>query len=167
MRDGQGPQRFGRVAPAQDGAGAGAQFPYPQLLGMVVGQVEILAGAPAALGVTQQCPTAGLVAGAAKLLPIDKTSRHPNRVPVEVGPILAEPLQARLEEAAGQVGHMPVLYDQEAAAIGNERESALLLRSAPADPGFAGLQVIGGSAPGQQADPLALILGHRAHRLAH
>lgn len=51
--------------------------------------------------------------------------------------------------------------------VGDEREAALLLRGAPADPRFARLQVVGGGAPGQQGDPLALVFGHRAHLLAH
>ena len=167
MRAGHDPQGGGPVALAQNGAGARAPFAHPELLGMSVGQVEILAGLPAALGLAQQGPAAGFVRGAAQLLRIDKTLGLPDWVSIEVSPILAEPRQTKLQAAAGQIGDVPGLQDQEAALVGHERKPALVLRGSPADPGCAGLQVGSSGAPGQQADPLALRFGHIARRLAH
>ena len=60
---GHGRQGFRQVAAAQDGAGTGTQFAHPELLGMVVAQVEILVDTPAASGVTEQRPAACLPGG--------------------------------------------------------------------------------------------------------
>src|ERR1035437_3539677 len=103
---------------------------------MIMGEVEILPAAPVALRLPQQGPSASLVTGAQELLRIHETLRHQNPVPIEIGPILAEPLQAQLHQPAGQIGLVPTFQNQEASVVGPQRQTPLLLRAIPANPLF-------------------------------
>lgn len=61
---------------------------------------------------------------------------------------------------------MAAVEEEEAGVVGDQGEAAFLLRGGPADPRFAGLEVEGGGAPGQQGEPLALVFGHVAELFA-
>src|ERR1035437_8292703 len=101
---------------------------------MIMGEVEILPAAPVALRLPQQGPSASLVTGAQELLRIQQTLRHQNPVPIEIRPILAEPLQAQLHQPARQIGLVPTFQNQESAVVGHQRQTPLLLRAIPANP---------------------------------
>ena len=57
-------------------AGPGPQLAHPELLGPAVGDVIVLAAAPAALRKAQQFPALCLVAGAAEQLTVHETLGH-------------------------------------------------------------------------------------------
>jgi hypothetical protein len=154
-----GAKFVGQLGRAQEGLGVGAERVKPQLLGPLVGHVEIGAVAAVTGAEADGRPVAGLVTGAGISLRIGETLGQERAVAEVLAPLIGQGAQGGGEGLAGEIGSGALGGEQEAAAVLHEEFEALdALGGAPTDPAVAILEGVGGRPPDQEGDGLAVAL---------
>ena len=163
----KGRERWGEGRLGQRGGALRIQGAHPELLGPVVTFVEVLRLATETGRRPQELPAAGLVGGTESDLAIHETLDRDNRMAVDRQPIGRKPGTAQTQRPAREIGELLALgQDQAAAVLGQELPAGGALGGRPTQPGIAGLEMKGWSAPAQQNQPLALVLGDVTELLA-
>ena len=143
------------------------QFANPNLFGRIVLLVEIIGIAFPSRRFSKVRPATDLVSGALVISRIDEGFDHRDGMAPSLLPVLGEPPEHELHEAADEVGPTTIGQDQQTGIIGQESAAAAALFATPADELVSILNVEGCCAPTRHGQSLAFVKEGVAHVLTH